>query len=37
LPDGKEPPLWFHDIYRKDGTAFSTYEIEFIKKETSGK
>jgi hypothetical protein len=37
LPDGKEPPLWFHDIYRKDGTAFSPYEVEFIKKETSGK
>jgi hypothetical protein len=37
LPDGKEPPLWFHDIYRQDGSAFSKYEVEFIKKETSGK
>ncbi len=32
LPDGKEPPLWFHDIYRNDGTPFSKEEILFIKK-----
>lgn len=31
IPDGKEPPLWFHDIYRKDGTPFSKAEIEFLK------
>lgn len=31
LPDGKEPPLWFHDIYRKDKTPFSAYEVQFIK------
>lgn len=31
MPDGKEPLLWFHDIYRKDGSAFSDYEIRFIK------
>lgn len=32
VPDGSEPPLWFHDILRKDGTPFSRYETEFIKK-----
>ncbi|GAA0537482.1 cellulase family glycosylhydrolase [Chitinophaga japonensis] len=31
IPDGKEPRLWFHDIYRKDGTPFSKHEVSFIK------
>lgn len=31
IKDGKEPMLWFHDIYRKDGTPFSKYEVDFIK------
>lgn len=31
MPDGKEPELWFHDIFRKDGSAFSKSEVEFIK------
>ncbi|HLP37680.1 cellulase family glycosylhydrolase [Lacibacter sp.] len=31
IKDGKEPLLWFHDIYRKDGTPFSKYEVDFIK------
>ena len=31
LPDGKEPPLWFHDIYRRDGTPFREAEIKTIK------
>ena len=31
IKDGKEPQLWFHDIYRKDGTPFSKYEVNFIK------
>lgn len=31
MPNVKEPGLWFHDIYRKDGTAFSDEEIQFIK------
>lgn len=31
IKDGKEPLLWFHDIYRADGTPFSKYEVEFIK------
>ena len=39
MPDGKEPPLWFHDIYRNDGTPFSNEEVSFIKKicKTAGK
>ncbi len=31
MPDVKEPPLWFHDIFRKDGTPFSQKEVDFIK------
>lgn len=27
-----EPELWFHDIFRKDGTPYKTSETEFIKK-----
>jgi hypothetical protein len=27
-----EPPLWFHDIFRVDGTPFDPAEVEFIKK-----
>ncbi len=30
--DGKEPELWFHDIFRKDGTPFSKTEVEFIRR-----
>jgi len=30
-PNEKEPPLWFHDIYRKDKTAFDPKEVDFIK------
>ncbi len=31
MPDGAEPKIWFHDIFRKDGTPFSAEEIKFIK------
>lgn len=31
MPDVKEPPVWFHDIYRQDGTPFSQEEIDTIK------
>jgi len=27
-----EPKVWFHDIYRVDGTPYSKDEIDFIKK-----
>jgi hypothetical protein len=35
MPDVNEPPVWFHDIFRKDGTPFSQEEIEVIKSLTS--
>jgi len=31
MPDRNEPPVWFHDIFRPDGTPFSQKEIDFIK------
>ncbi len=37
MPGGREPELWFHDIYRKDHTPFSQYEVDFIKKTTGAK
>jgi hypothetical protein len=30
IPDGSEPKVWFHDIFRPDGTPFSKKEVEFI-------
>jgi hypothetical protein len=26
-----EPKVWFHDIYRADGTAYDPREVEYIK------
>ncbi|WKZ58618.1 MAG: glycoside hydrolase family 2 TIM barrel-domain containing protein [Cyclobacteriaceae bacterium] len=34
MPDGKEPEVWFHDIFRKDGTPYKPEEVELIKKLT---
>ncbi len=31
MPGGEEPKVWFHDIFRKDGTAFSKEEVDVIK------
>jgi hypothetical protein len=31
MPSGEEPKIWFHDIFRRDGTPFSTEEVNFIK------
>jgi len=31
MPDGSEPKVWFHDIFRKDGTPYSRDEIVLIK------
>lgn len=31
MPEGNEPQLWFHDIFRKDGTPFSESEVNFIR------
>jgi len=37
IKDGSEPKTWFHDIFRKDGTAYDPEEIETIKKLTGKK
>jgi Glycosyl hydrolases family 2, TIM barrel domain len=31
IPTGEEPQLWFHDIFRPDGTSYKQSEIEAIK------
>ena len=31
MPEVSEPPVWFHDIFRRDGTPFSQEEVDFIK------
>ena len=31
MPDLTEPPMWFHDIFRKDGTPYSPEEVDVIK------
>ncbi|MDR3246529.1 MAG: 1,4-beta-xylanase [Prevotellaceae bacterium] len=37
MPEVAEPPVWFHDIFRKDGTPFSQEEIELVKSLTFAK
>ena len=32
--DIPEPPLWFHDIFRKDGTPYRADEVAFIRQMT---
>ncbi|MEX2231594.1 MAG: cellulase family glycosylhydrolase [Cyclobacteriaceae bacterium] len=34
MPDGKEPKVWFHDIFRKDGTPYDIKEVNLIKEVT---
>jgi hypothetical protein len=31
IPDGSEPKLWFHEIFRKDGTPYKQEEVDLIK------
>ena len=31
MPDRDEPPVWFHDIFRPNGTPFSQQEIDFMR------
>jgi len=31
IPDGSEPPLWFHEIFRTDGTPYKQEEVDLIK------
>jgi cellulase (glycosyl hydrolase family 5) len=35
MPDKDEPPVWFHDVFRPDGTPYSASEIAFLKSITS--
>lgn len=37
MPDGAEPKVWFHDIFRKDGSPYSHEEIALIKSLTGKK
>ena len=37
LPDVTEPKLWFHDIFRQDGTPFSQEEVDCIRSLTGAK
>ncbi len=34
MPDGAEPKVWFHDIFRPDGTPFDPEETAFIRQLT---
>ena len=31
MPNGGEPKVWFHDIFRKDGTPYRQDEVDLIK------
>jgi hypothetical protein len=31
IPDGSEPPLWFHEIFRPDGTPYKQEEVDLIR------
>lgn len=37
IPDGSEPELWFHEIFRPDGTPYRQEEVDLIKSLTQGK
>jgi hypothetical protein len=37
MPDGAEPPVWFHDIFHADGEPYSLKEVDFIKSLTGVK
>lgn len=32
MPNGEEPKVWFHEVFRKDGTPYSQEEADLIKK-----
>jgi len=34
IKDGAEPDLWFHDIFKKDGTPYKQKEVDLIKQLT---
>ncbi|HVU98618.1 MAG TPA: cellulase family glycosylhydrolase [Puia sp.] len=37
MPDGKEPKVWFHDIFRPNGTPYDQKEVDFIKSLTTSR
>lgn len=37
IPHTEEPPVWFHDLFHKDGTPWNPDEIRFIKSMTADK
>ncbi len=37
VPDGSDPPLWFHEIFHPDGTPYKQEEVDLIKSLTLGK
>lgn len=34
IPDGAEPPLWFHEIFHPDGKPYKPEEVDLIKRLT---
>ena len=34
MPDGAEPKVWFHEIFREDGTPYDPKEVVLIKELT---
>lgn len=36
IPDGSDPELWFHEIFRPDGTPYKQEEVDLIKSLTGG-
>ncbi|UOE52639.1 1,4-beta-xylanase [Mucilaginibacter sp. SMC90] len=37
MPDGAEPALWFHEIFKADGTPYKKEETDLIKELTAAK
>jgi len=37
MPDGAEPKIWFHDIFRPNGTPYSEAEVDLIRSLTGVK
>lgn len=35
MPSGEEPKVWFHEIFRKDGTPYNSEEAELIRSLTA--
>ena len=31
MPNGDDPKLWFHEVFRKDGTPYKQEEVDLIK------